>query len=193
MFLRRTDADGCRNAQGAASAMPCRRSASQPGREGDMRFLESRTYAGEPGETVTIDTEVDGGGHVTLLLDGREVEADAIFQLKPNAGDETQLRIALFGAVGESCVASISEVDGGRDVDLLLCQQTDPAPVHFYRFIVTRAGAINALARATVAPASTRAASRGEVPRATKPSPPSGKPAGRTRSGQSSRSTRKSR
>ena len=113
-----------------------------------MHLLEDRTYAGVPGETVTVETEVHGGGHVTVALDGVEVDPDPTFDLKPNPGQETIMRIGLIGAEGESCVVKIGEVDGGRDGDLLLCQSLDPAPVHRYRFIVTPAQAIKSLMRA---------------------------------------------
>ena len=113
-----------------------------------MKLLQSRTYAGVPGETVRVDTEVDGGGAVTVVVDGVEVEQDPTFALKQNPGDETHMRIALFGAIGESCVVRIRVVDGSSDGDLLLCQTLDPAPIHLYRFIVTPASAIAALDRA---------------------------------------------
>jgi hypothetical protein len=123
-----------------------------------MHLLQARTYAGEPGETVTVDTEVEGGGHATVVIDGVEVEADPRFTLKATPGDETHMRIALFGAVGESCVVKISEVDGGSDGDLLLCQTLDPAPIHLYRFIVASAAAVRSLSRS--APVRGRAAAR---------------------------------
>ena len=110
-----------------------------------MQSLENRTYAGAPGESVTVETEVEGGGAVTVVIDGVEVDEDPTFTLKMNPGDETHLRVALFGAVGDSCVVRISEVDGGSDGDLLLCQSLDPAPIHRYRFIVTHANAVAAL------------------------------------------------
>jgi hypothetical protein len=113
-----------------------------------MHLLENRTYAGVPGETVTVDTEVDGGGSVTVVIDGVEVNDDPVFALKPHPGDETHMRVALFGAIGESCVVRIRQVDGGADADLLLCQTLDPAPIHRYRFIVTPKSALAALRRA---------------------------------------------
>lgn len=123
-----------------------------------MHLLENRTYAGAPGETVTVETEVEGGGSVTVVIDGVEVGKDPTFTLKPNPGDETHMRIALFGAVGESCVVRISVVDGGSDGDLLLCQSLDPAPIHRYRFINTPARAVAALERAARSRGGARAA-----------------------------------
>ena len=137
-----------------------------------MHLLENRTYAGAPGETVTVETEVEGGGSVTVVIDGTEVEEDPVFVLKPNPGDETHMRVALFGAVGESCVVRISEVDGGSDGDLLLCQSLDPAPIHRYRFIVTPASAVAALRRAARSRAAARpraGRSRRKVARRRKP------------------------
>jgi hypothetical protein len=110
-----------------------------------MHRLEHRTYAGAPGETVTVDTDV--------------------------AGEETHLQISLIGAEGESCVVHISQVDGGSDPDLLLCQRLDPAPIHQYRFIVTAANAIASLARA----ARPRLASGPGVSRRAAPKPSSTK------------------
>jgi hypothetical protein len=112
-----------------------------------VQRLENRTYAGAPGETVTVETEVEGSGAVTILVDGAEADDDPTFDLKMTPGEETLMHIALIGAVGESCVVRISEVDGGSDGDLLLCQSLDPAPVHHYRFIVAPAGAMTALDR----------------------------------------------
>ena len=114
-----------------------------------MHLLENRTYAGAPGETVVVETDVEGGGAVTIVIDGAEVDEDPTFNLKPNPGDEIHMRVALFGAVGDACVVRIREVDGGSDGDLLLCQSLDPAPIHRYRFIVTPASAVSSLASAT--------------------------------------------
>ena len=33
-----------------------------------MHLLENRTYAGAPGETVVVETEVEGGGAVTIVI-----------------------------------------------------------------------------------------------------------------------------
>ena len=66
-----------------------------------MHSLENRTYAGAPGETVVVETEVEGGGAVTIVIDGVEVGEDPTFNLKPNPGDEIHMRVALFGAVGD--------------------------------------------------------------------------------------------
>jgi hypothetical protein len=110
-----------------------------------MHRLDINTYAGEAGENVTVTTRVEGGGKVTVRVDGQDIGEIRQFRLKPNSGDETQMRITLFGATGESCVVGISPVDGGSDGDLLLCQPHDPAPVHFYKFIVASAASLSAL------------------------------------------------
>lgn len=125
-----------------------------------MHLLENRTYAGAPGETVIVETEVEGGGAITVFIDGVDVGEDPTFTLKPNPGDETHMRIALFGAIGESCVVRISVVDGGSDGDLLLCQSLDPAPIHLYRFINTPARAVAALERAARSRGGARAPAR---------------------------------
>lgn len=110
-----------------------------------MHRLQHRVYAGSPGEAVTVRTTVQGGGAVTVVIDGVTSDQNPTFPFKPNPGDETHMRVALVGAVGESCVVSITEVDGGSDGDLLLCQSLDPAPIHLYRFIVTSARAMRTL------------------------------------------------
>ena len=112
-----------------------------------MHLLEARTYAGAPGETVTVSTETEGGGAVTVTIDGVKVSEDPTFRLKLDSGDETHMHVGLVGAVGDSCVVDISEVDGGSDGDLLLCQSLDPAPIHKYRFIVTATASLDALRR----------------------------------------------
>jgi hypothetical protein len=124
-----------------------------------MQRLENRTYAGAPGETVKVETEVEGSGAVTVLVDGLEADEDPTFNLKLVPGDETHMHIALVGAVGESCVVRISDVAGGSDADLLLCQTLDPAPVHRYRFIVTPASAVAALQNAARSRSGARAES----------------------------------
>jgi hypothetical protein len=126
-----------------------------------MHQLQNRTYAGAPGEMVAVETEVAGGGDVTVVVDGVEVNDDPSFPLKPNPGDETHMRVSLIGANGDSCVVRISEVDGGTDGDLLLVQSLDPAPIHTYRFIVAPATAMAALdetrrSRAIAQPAAAR-------------------------------------
>ena len=110
-----------------------------------MHRLDIGTYAGGPGEMVSVTTTVEGGGQVVVSVDGADIGATRQFPLKSNAGDQTQMRIALFGATGESCVVGVSDVDGSTDGDLLVCQPHDPAPVHFYTFIVAGAASLDAL------------------------------------------------
>jgi hypothetical protein len=50
------------------------------------------------------------------------------------------------GAKGASCVV------GATDPDLLLCTDSNPAPVHVYRFLTPPADAMAAFARADGAP-----------------------------------------
>jgi hypothetical protein len=115
------------------------------GRRRNVQLLDKRTYAGVAGETVTVSTDVAGGGAVTVMIDGAPTAEDPVFALKSNPGDETHMSILLVGAVGDSCVVNISEVNGASDGDLLLCQSLDPAPIHRYRFIVVAPAAIRAL------------------------------------------------
>ncbi len=124
-----------------------------------MHRLENRTYLGQPNEMVTLGTQVSGSGTLDDTLDGEQLGNQSQFPLKPNPGDQSSLHIALFGAVGESCVVQIATVDGGSDPDLLLCQAHDPAPIHFYTFIVAQPATVDALAqiRAGRAPAAAKA------------------------------------
>src|SRR5213596_1607525 len=112
-----------------------------------MHRLESRTYIGQPGETVSLTTQVDGGGQVGVTVDGQDLGAGRQFSLPPNPGDGVKLQIALVGPLGASCVVGIAVVDDGSDGDLLMCQAHNPAPVHFYTFAVAAVGALARLAR----------------------------------------------
>jgi hypothetical protein len=116
-------------------------------KEPAMHRLDIRVYAGQPGEAATLTTQVGGSGQVVVRVDGNDIGAARTFQLKQNAGDQTQVQIALFGATGETCVVGIATVDGATDGDLLVCQAHDPAPVHTYQFIVVASAAISALAQ----------------------------------------------
>jgi hypothetical protein len=99
-----------------------------------------------------------------VLIDGAGAGSDATFTLKPSPGDETAMSIKLVGATGDSCVVRISEVDGGSEPDLLICQISDPAPVHLYRFIVTPPSALDAMARATPRRAAARESEEAKAP-----------------------------
>ena len=112
-----------------------------------MHRLDIGAYAGEPDEQVSLTTDVHGGGAVTVALDGQIIDPRRTFRFKSAAGEQSQLRITLFGTSGDSCVVGISPVDGGVDGDLLVCQPHDPAPVHLYRFIVVAPAAMTALRR----------------------------------------------
>lgn len=113
-----------------------------------LHRLNIRVYAGQPGEVVSFATTVENGGQVAVAVDGMTIDPKREFTLSDDVGGQNQLRIGLFGAAGESCVVGIDNVDGAVDGDLLLCQPHDPAPVHFYTFIVASAPTMNALAAA---------------------------------------------
>ena len=99
-----------------------------------MHRLDAGTYLGEPGETVTLTTEVDGGGQVRVTLDGQDIGDTRQFTLPADPGDRSTLRIALAGPLGATCVVTIAVVDGTTDGDFLICQPHEPAPVHTYTF-----------------------------------------------------------
>jgi hypothetical protein len=102
-------------------------------------------YAGAPAEAAAYVTHVAGGGAVNVTVDGASTASAGGFPLKKNPGDQTELRITLFGANGDSCVVGVSVVDGGTDADLLVCQPHDPAPSHKYIFIVAAAASLHKL------------------------------------------------
>ena len=103
-----------------------------------MHRLENRVYAVDPGETVRFGTRPNGSAAVRVQVDGVEASENGSFIVSGTPGDQSQLTISLFGAPGTTCVVGIADVDGGTDGDMLVCQSHDPAPVHFYRFIVVQ-------------------------------------------------------
>ena len=107
-----------------------------------MHRISSRTYVGQPNETATLTTQVDGGGQVNATLDGQSIGGNSQFPLPATPGSQSTLQIALVGPAGASCVVGISVVDGGSDGDFLLCQVHNPAPVHFYTFSVASVGSL---------------------------------------------------
>jgi len=111
-----------------------------------MHRLGINNYVGQPGETVTLSTDVHGSGSVVVRVDGQDIGATRTFQLKSTAGAQTSLQIALFGATGDTCIVGVATVDGGTDGDLLMCQPHAPAPVHNYTFMVATAAAVASLA-----------------------------------------------
>lgn len=111
-----------------------------------MQRLDIRTYVGQPGELAFIDTTVQGGGAVQFRIDGAPVPgADINFPLKPNAGDELLVDLALIGANGESCTVGIRDANNLLDGDFLLVQALDPLPTHRYRFLTASAIALTAI------------------------------------------------
>jgi hypothetical protein len=117
-----------------------------------MHFVEKRVYAGSPNELATVDTTEQNGGAVTVTLDGAVVSEDVQFPLGSAAGGERRVEISLVGAKGAFCVVGVSPVDGATDPDLLLCTDSNPAPVHVYRFLTPPAAAMSAFVRAGGAP-----------------------------------------
>jgi hypothetical protein len=97
-----------------------------------MHRIDSRTYVGQPNETVTLTTQVSSGGQVSVIVDGRDIGAARRFSLPATDGDRVRFQIALGGPLGSTCVVTISPVDGGTDGDFLMCQAHNPAPVNVY-------------------------------------------------------------
>ncbi len=107
-----------------------------------MHRISSRTYVGEPNETVSLTTQGGGGAQISVTLDGQSIGGNTPFNLPASPGSQSTLQIALVGPVGASCVVGISVVDDGSDGDFLLCQVHNPAPVHFYSLSVASAAAL---------------------------------------------------
>jgi hypothetical protein len=116
-----------------------------------MHRVQSRTYVGQPRETVSVNAAVSGGGQVSVTVGGQPL-ASGQFQLPGTPGASVRLQIALAGPQGASCVVTVSVVDGGSDADFLLCSVFNPAPVNFYDFSVAAAAAVTSLAAAKGVP-----------------------------------------
>jgi hypothetical protein len=110
-----------------------------------MHRVDSRTYVGQPNETVTLTTSLSGGGQVSVIVNGQDIAAVRQFALSANPGDRVKFQVALMGPLGASCVVIISPVDGASDGDFLMCQAHNPAPVNFYTCSVAAVPALNAL------------------------------------------------
>ena len=142
-----------------------------------MHRLHSRTYVGQPAETVSVMTTVHGGGQVSVSVGGQPVGPQ--FRLPSSPGAVVDMDIALAGPQGASCVVGIATVDNGSDPDFLICTVFNPAPVNQYSFsvaaqaAVTAFGAARAAVRATGAPAPARAPAprKGAKRRNPKPKP----------------------
>ena len=93
----------------------------------------ARTYLSELAETVTLTTQVDGGGRVRVTLDGQDLVDTGQFTLAARSNDRSTSRLAA-GPLGATCVVTIAVVDGSTDGDFLMCQAHDPAPDHTYTF-----------------------------------------------------------
>jgi hypothetical protein len=126
-----------------------------------MHRLEARRYLGGPAETVSVTTQVEGGGQIAVKLDGQQLVTPARFELPAPTGTRN-LEVGLAGPIDAACVVRIATVDnvpGNVDVDLLMRSASAPAPVHFYDFIVPPPAAANTVL-AMRKPAAKRAARR---------------------------------
>ena len=136
-----------------------------------MHRLQSRTYVGQPGESVSVTTTVHGGGQVSVSIGGQPVGAQ--FQLPGAPGAAVRMDIALAGPQGASCVVGIATVDGGSDPDFLMCTVFNPAPVNQYSFSVAASAAVAAFGAARAAVGR----SAGPAPAATARAPRAGRKA----------------
>jgi hypothetical protein len=115
-----------------------------------MHRVQSRTYVGQPNETVTVTTTLSGGGQVSVTVGGQPVVGGR-FQLPGTPGVAVRLQIALVGPQGASCLVTIAVVDGSTDTDFLLCTVFDPAPVNLYDFSTAAAVAVASFGAARAA------------------------------------------
>lgn len=121
-----------------------------------MHRIQGRTYLGQPGEVVTVNTSVAGGGQAGVTVAGQPL-AGGQFRLPNATGSVLRMQIALAGPKGASCAVTIAIVDGGQDTDFLLCTTFNPAPVNFYDFSVAAAAAVASLAAAKGVPVAAKA------------------------------------
>jgi hypothetical protein len=139
-----------------------------------MHRVQSRTYVGQPNETVTVTTKVGGGGQVMVTVDGQPVVGGQ-FQLPGTPGAGVRMQIALAGPQGASCLVTIAVVDGSTDTDFLLCTVFNPAPVGLYDFSTAAAAAVTSFGAARAA----TLAARGLAPAAATPKRKAAKPKGK--------------
>lgn len=143
-----------------------------------MHRVDSRTYVGQPNETVTLTTQTAGGGQVSVIVDGQDIGAARQFPLPATPGVRVRVQVALLGPLGATCVVTIAVVDGATDGDFLMCQAHNPAPVNFYSCSVVAAAALRDLATARGLPPFAERAAAPRLPsasRATARSPKSRK------------------
>lgn len=96
-----------------------------------MDRVNDRTYVGRPGEPVTVATRTSGGGQASVIVDGVDMGPGAQFSL-PVPGGRRDWEVALIGPLGARCRVETRVVNGEADIDLLMCQTHNPAPVSFY-------------------------------------------------------------
>ena len=118
-----------------------------------MHRIGSRTYVGQPGETVIVTTRPSDGGQTSVFVNDVDMGPNATFQLPSDPGSRAQWQVQLSGELGETCVASIFTVDGGSDDDFLICQAHNPSPVHTYECAVAQVSAMRAISRLRAAAA----------------------------------------
>ena len=112
-----------------------------------MHRTGSRTYVGEPGETVTVRTRVSDGGQASVFVNDVDMGPNARFQLPSDPGSHVEWKVQLTGKRDAKCVPTITIVDGSFDDDLLICTIHDPSPVHLYECTVALASAMRAPSR----------------------------------------------
>lgn len=112
-----------------------------------MHRIGSRTYVGQPGETVIVTTRASGEAQASVFVNEMDMGPNATFQLPSDPGSRAQWAVQLSGELGETCIVSIFTVDGGSDDDFLICQAHNPSPVHTYECAVAQVSAIREISR----------------------------------------------
>lgn len=110
-----------------------------------MHRVSSRSYVGQPNESVTLSNQPSNGGQVSATLDGSPISPNSQFSLPGSAGAQSKLQVLLSGPTGASTVVGISvvaEAPGQQDTDFLICQTHNPQPMHEYTMVVASASAV---------------------------------------------------
>ena len=78
-------------------------------------------YLGDSNEPITIDSSNLTSGTLQISFGGATLPAlPQLANFSPNPGDEQDLIATLIGPPGSHCALSIADVDGAKDITILL-------------------------------------------------------------------------
>ena len=103
-----------------------------------MHEIGTFKYSGDLGEAVTVTTTMSGPGAVGFTLNNVHLPSVSPlrFNLGTAPGETMVLSVALVaGSAGNTCLVSISPVDGADDKDLLVAEPHSQFPIHKYTFV----------------------------------------------------------